>query len=176
MTTPKMLLLIVCSLPWLLAGCKADEEPCECEDPTPCDDDVADDDAADDDSATDDDDTTAGDDDDATGLTEEQFVEAYIAGYCERALECFDAVTLEALGWATVDDCIESFEDPGDDDDSAGDDDDSAGDDDDSTPTEDCVYTGEATHLCLQAIASASCEDFIAQTWLEDCEAVWDCS
>jgi hypothetical protein len=150
--------LLLGAVGWLGLGCAGSDEPCECEDDDPCDDDVADDD---DTGGQPDDDDTGGqpDDDDDTGLmSEEEFADAYEHAYCQRALECYDSVTLEALGWATVQDCLAFFEDATDDDDDG-----------------DCYYREEFAAGCLQEVANVNCDDFITGIWMDACLEVWHC-
>ena len=131
-------------------GCTTGEEPCECEDPTPCDDD-------DDTLPGDDDDTNPGDDDDGP-MSIEDFTDHYEHLYCKRAMECYDAITLEALGWSSVQDCLDFF--------------DAATDDDDDY---ECEYRPQFADACLHEVADVSCADFITGTWMDACLEVWDC-
>ncbi len=110
----------------------------------------------DDDDAVGDDDVA--DDDDNGGMSEEAFTSAYEQAYCDRSLECYDAATLEALGWASVADCLAFF--------------DAAGDDDDYPA---CTYFSEYAQACLAEVAAVSCDDFITGTWMDACLDTWDC-
>lgn len=90
---------------------------------------------------------------------EHPLTDAYETSYCARAIDCYDDVTLEALGWAEEADCLSFF-------------DEAADDDDDDVA---CTFVADFATDCLDEVDAVSCDDFITGTWMDACLDTWDC-
>jgi len=86
----------------------------------------------------------------ACGLTEDNFPQRRAEVYCPRYLECAPQDTLDALGVATVDDCV-ALQTSG------------------QATTEDCAFDARAAQDCLDVIEEVSCEDLVAQQNMPAC-------
>ncbi len=78
------------------------------------------------------------------GLSEDDYANGVADAACSLTIDCSDEATLEALGWATVDDCLNA----------------DSGDGGDTVA--DCTYDAAAAQTCLDEWNALTCDDYPA--------------
>ncbi len=92
----------------------------------------------------------------ACGITEDEYAEEFINIFCDLAEECYDEITLTALGFSTADECVDLYSDLGED-----------------TGGEDtCEFDSDAAQTCLDEYSALTCDDLNAGTTPSACALV----
>ena len=94
----------------------------------------------------------------ACGMSEDQYIDELVEIYCNNDVDCYSAEVLEAnVGYTTVDECFETYEESF----------------HDYAP-EGCEFDRDAAQECLDLMYTMTCDDWTTGN-IPDCPPVYLC-